>query len=148
MSDDMLARIAAAVERGRSGERVAARAALEELWEEIGDDAFHRCVLAHFLADLQDDDHAELHWDELALEAAAAVTDDASSQVRGFLPSLYAGLADDHRRLGDAAQARKFLDRARSAADVLGDDPYGMVVKGAMEKIAAALDEGSTERLS
>lgn len=148
MSDDMLARIAAAVERGRSGERVAARAALEELWEEIGDDAFHRCVLAHFLADLQDDDHSELHWDELALEAAAAVTGDASSQVRGFLPSLYASVADDHRRLGDAALAREFLDRARSAADVLGDDPYGMVVKGAMEKIAAALDEGSTERLS
>ena len=149
-----MSRIAAAVERGRGGERAAARAALEELWEEVGDDAFHRCVLAHFLADLQDDDHAELHWDELALQAAAAVTDeraqeyDASLQVRGFLPSLYLSVADDHRRLGDAARAREFLDRARSVADVLGDDPYGALVKGAMEKIAVALAEGSTERLS
>lgn len=151
-----MARIVAAVERGRSGGRMAARRALEALWNEIGegdDDAFHRCVLAHFMADLQDDARAELHWDERALVAVASVTDeraqeyDASLHVRGFMPSLYLSVADDHRRLGDMERAREFVELARSVSDVLGDDPYGMVVKGVLEDIARAVTEGSTEPL-
>jgi hypothetical protein len=154
VSDDVMARIVAAVERGRSGERAAARSALAALWDEIGaqdGDPFHRCVLAHFLADLQDDLRAELHWDELALAAVAEVTDerarehDASLQVRGLLPSLYLSLADDHRRLGEPGRAREFLDRARSVSDALDDGPYGTTVKGAMADITRALAEGSTE---
>jgi hypothetical protein len=151
-----MARIVAAVELGRGGDRSAARLALESLWDEMGEqdgDPFHRCVLAHFMADLQDDGRAELEWDERALVAVASVTDerareyDPSLQVRGFMPSLYLSLADDHRRLGEAERAREFLDRARSVSDVLGDDPYGATVNDAMEKITRALAEGSTEPL-
>lgn len=157
MSDDVMARIVAAVELGRSGDRTAARAALDALWTEIGEDdgdAFHRCVLAHFVADLQDDDRAELRWDERALAAVAAVTDeraqeyDRSLQVRRFMPSLYLSLADDHRRLGDMERAREFLDLARSVSDVLDDDPYGRLVLGAVEDVARAIAGGSTERLA
>jgi hypothetical protein len=157
VSDDVMTRIVAAVELGRSGERAAARLALEALWNEMGKndgDAFHRCVLAHFMADLQDDVREELHWDELALVAVASVTDeraqqyDASLQVRGLLPSLYLSLADDHRRLGEMVHAQDFLDQARSVSDALGDDPYGVMIKSAMGNIARALAEGSTERLS
>lgn len=153
----MMARIVAAVELGRSGERAAARLALEALWNEMGEnegDAFHRCVLAHFMADLQDDDHAELRWDELALVAVASVTDeraqeyDSSLQVRGLMPSLYLSLADDHRRLGEMERAQEFLDQARSVSDVLADDPYGLMVKSAFENIAKAIAKGSTDRLS
>lgn len=156
MSDDVMARIVAAVELGRRGEREAARRAMEVLWNEIGEnagDAFHRCVLAHFMADVQDDDRAELEWDERALAAVASVTDERaqeynpSLQVQGFMPSLYLSLADDHRRLGEVGRAQEFLDRARSVIDVLGDDPYGTVVRDAMASIAKALAEGSTERL-
>jgi hypothetical protein len=153
VSDDVMARIVAAVERGRSGDQAAARSALEALWNEREGDPFHRCVLAHFLADLQDDLRAELHWDEIALDAVAAVTDeraqeyDSSLQVQGFMPSLYLSLADDHRRLGEAERAREFLDRARSVIDVLGDDPYGTTVKNAMDSIVTALAEGSTDPL-
>ena len=151
-----MARIVTAVEHGRGGERVAARSALEALWDETGGDdgdAFHRCVLAHFMADLQDDERAELHWDELALAAVASVTDeraqeyDTSLQVRGMMPSLYLSVADDHRRLGEVERAREFLDRARSVMHVLGDDPYGATVRDGFEKITRALAEGSTERL-
>jgi hypothetical protein len=157
MNDDVMARLTAAVERGRAGDRADARAVLEALWTEIGEDdgdAFHRCVIAHFTADLQEDDRSELLWDERALAAVTAVTDeraqmfDESLQVRSFMPSLYLSIADDHRRLGDAEQAAHFLARARSASDALGDDSYGSMVKNIMENIAAALAAGSTERLS
>ncbi|MCO1654210.1 hypothetical protein [Pseudonocardia humida] len=155
MGDDVMARIVAAVELGRGGEREAARRALGVLWDEMGGDGdpFHQCVLAHFMADLQDDGRAELEWDERALVAVASVTDerareyDSSLQVRGFMPSLYLSLADDHRRLGDAERAREFLERARSVSDALGDDPYGTTVKNAMEGITKALAEGSTDPL-
>ena len=82
------------------------------MWAEVeqgeGDD-FHRCVIAHFMADLQEDERDELMWDERALAAVDGVSDERaqeyhpSLQVRGFMPSLYLSLADDHRRLGDAA---------------------------------------------
>jgi hypothetical protein len=156
VSDDVMARIVAAVELGRSGHRTAARLALEALWNEIGEDdgdAFHRCVLAHFVADLQDDDRAELRWDERALVAVASVTDERAQeydgllQVRRFMPSLYLSLADDHRRLGDMQRAREFLDLARSVSDVLDDDPYGRLILDALGNIDHAITEGSTERL-
>ena len=59
-------------------------------------------------------------WNERALAAIGGVSDeraqefDASLQVRGFMPSLYLGLADDHRRLGDASRAHEFLGKGAS----------------------------------
>lgn len=151
--DDVVARVTAAVGRGHAGERAAARNDLEVLWAESVGDAFHRCVVAHFLADLQDDAHAELMWDERALAAVDEVTQERvaefhpSMQVRAWMPSLYCSLADDHRRLGDPARARSFLDRALAASDALGDDAYGALVRGFLEKEGRALAEGSTASL-
>jgi hypothetical protein len=154
VDDDVMARVTAAVGRGQAGEREAARRELESLWDGDGRaDAFHRCVIAHFLADLQDDTVDELTWDERALAAVEGVTDgraqeyDASLQVRGFLPSLHGSLADDHRRLGDPERARYHLGQARAASDALGDDPYGGLVRGILDRVGRALDEGSTAPL-
>jgi hypothetical protein len=156
MEDDVMNRVTAAVRSGQAGDRTTARQALEAIWAEVeqrGGDAFHRCVIAHFLADLQDDARDELMWDERALEAVAGVTDEraqeyhASLQVRGFMPSLYLSLADDHRRLGDADRAHEFLGKARAVLDALGDDAYGELVRSGLEKISRALADGSTERL-
>ncbi|MEA5365599.1 hypothetical protein VA596_39155 [Amycolatopsis sp., V23-08] len=154
MEDAVMARVTAAVQRGQAGEREPARQELESMWDEAGGDDFHRCVIAHFLADLQDDQRAELRWDERALAAVEGVSDeraqayDESLQVRGFMPSLYLSLADDHRRLGDADRAREFLEKARATADALGDDAYGGLVSGILDKVSRALDEGSTEPLT
>jgi hypothetical protein len=153
MEDEVMARVTAAVQRGRAGERAAARQELEALWAEVergGGDDFHRCVIAHFLADLQDDGRDELVWDERALAAVDGVSDERaqefhrSLQVRGFMPSLYLSLADDHRRLGDADRAREFLARARATSDALGEDAYGELVGGILEEVDRALAEGST----
>jgi hypothetical protein len=155
IDDDVMGRVTAVVQ-GQAGDRAAARRELAAIWTEVeqgGGDAFHRCVIAHFLADLQDDLRDELVWDERALVAVAGVTDERaqeyhpSLQVRGFLPSLYLSLADDHRRLGDAARAHEFLELARGTVDALGDDAYGGLVRSGLDNVARALAEGSTERL-
>jgi hypothetical protein len=156
MEDDLMARVTAAVQRGQAGERATARQDLATMWAEVergeGDD-FHRCVIAHFLADLQENERDELMWDERALAAVDGVSDeraqrfDESLRVRGFMPSLYLSLADDHRRLGDANRANEFLGKARATSDALGDDAYGELVRGAMDKVSRALAEGSTEPL-
>jgi hypothetical protein len=155
-SDDTMKKISAAVELGHRGERARARADLQELWEHIGGegDALHRCTLAHHLADLQDSDEAELEWDERALAAAGALTDeraqrfDESLYVRGFLPSLHLNLADDHRRLGHPDRAREHLTRARELSAVLPDDGYGATIRAAIDNVAAALEKGTTHRLA
>jgi hypothetical protein len=156
VEDDVMARVIAAVQRGQGGERRRARQELEAMWVEVergGGDDFHRCVIAHFVADLQEDDRAELMWDERALAAVDGVSDERarefheSLQVRGFMPSLYLSVADDHRRLGDASRAQEFIVKARATSDALGDDAYGELVRGALDKVSRALAEGSTVRL-
>jgi hypothetical protein len=105
-------------------------------------------VIAHFMADLQEDEREELMWDERALAAVDGVSDeraqefDESLQVRGFMPSLYLSLADDHRRLGEANRAHEYLGKARATSDALGNDAYGELIRGALDKVSRALAEG------
>lgn len=153
--DETMASISAAVELGRSGQRVRARDALTALWEQIGatGDALHRCTLAHYLADVQDTTQAELEWDERALAAADDLTDDRARryddawQVRLLLPSLHLNLADDHRRLGNPARARKYLAQAQSLVTHLPDDQYGGMIRSGLQHVSEALAAGSTQRL-
>jgi hypothetical protein len=155
VADDMMTRIGAAVELGRAGDKAGASRALAALWDEIGDDgdAFHRCALAHYIADVQDDLQSELEWDERALVAVRSVSDARAQEhyeslrVRAFMPSLFLNLADDHRRLGSADRAREYLEQARNSAGALGDDDYGVMIEGAITTVAKALAEGSTAPL-
>jgi hypothetical protein len=150
MTDDLLQSITAAVELGRSGNRDEARRRLTELWDESAADAFHRCTLAHYLADLQPSTEEELVWDLRALDEARQLTDGRvqqvheSLQVRGFLPSLHLNLADDYRRLGRFGEAAAQLDAARVWLDALADDGYGDLVRGGVDRVAKALAAGST----
>ncbi|SFN02458.1 hypothetical protein SAMN05216207_1006165 [Pseudonocardia ammonioxydans] len=148
--DPVLAEITAAVEAGRGGERVAARERFAALWERItgAGDPFHRCVLAHYAADVQDDPLEELRWDGRALAAADEVTDErvrahhASLQIAGFYPSLHLNLADVHRRLGHDAEAGRQLELARQRSDALGDDGYGHMIRSAIERCGQRLERG------
>jgi len=155
MPDETMMSIVAAIELGRSGQKVQARDTLTALWDQIGvaGDAFHRCTLAHYLADLQDTTEAELMWDERALAAVSDLTDERaqqyhhSLQVRGFLPSLHLNLADDYRRLGNAATAGEHLAAARDLVEHLPDDEYGSMIRGGIQNVARAVEVGSTQRL-
>ncbi|GAA3744290.1 hypothetical protein GCM10022225_29890 [Plantactinospora mayteni] len=146
-TDETMAGIAEAVEWGRAGRTGAARERLTELWGRIGPagDPFHRCTLAHYLADLQEDPAEELRWDLRALEAADTLTDeraqrhDTSLQVAAFRPSLQLNLAEDYRKLGRPDQAREHLALARESLPALGDDPYGQMIRDGVVRLGALL---------
>lgn len=80
--DKTMKRIEEAMMLQHTGDLDGARQRFTEIWEEIASDGdpFHRCVLAHYMADLQQDPQEELAWDLRALDAAASVTDDRAKQ--------------------------------------------------------------------
>jgi hypothetical protein len=143
-TDATMEAIAAAVTRGRNGEVDAARADLQAIWQEVGPtgDAFHRCTLAHCMADLFDDPARALPWDVRALDAADAVTDQrakehhASLVVAGFYPSLHLNLADNYRRLGSFEAAEDHLRAAAERVHHLDEGPYGDLIRGALTSVA------------
>ena len=147
MPDEVMIRIGHGIELGRRGEPAAARTLLTEPWEELGPDgdAFHRCALAHSLADVQDDVHEELLWDLRALAAADLVDDErlrlagVASPVLGFYPSLHLNLAEAYRRIGDLDLAREHLAQGRAAVVALTDDAYGEMIKGGLDRLEERL---------
>ncbi|MBB4691601.1 hypothetical protein [Paractinoplanes abujensis] len=151
--DDVMAAIAAAVGRGRAGDRAGARQALAGLWDG-SDDPLHRCSIAHYAADLQETVADELMWDERALAEAARLSDerarsyDAAWQVRALLPSLHLNLADAHRRSGHAKAARTHLAAAVADLDAVPDDEYGKLIRVGADRVRRALDAGSVEPLA
>ncbi|MFC7327890.1 hypothetical protein [Marinactinospora rubrisoli] len=150
--DPTMRRIADAITLHRDGDAAGARQRFAEIWADISPDGdtFHQCVLAHYMADLQDDLRDELVWDLRALAAADASSDDrvkrydSSLDLRGFYPSLYVNLADDYHRLGDHAKARAHLDQAEAHADTLRNDGYGDTIRSAIRRLAAELAEAET----
>ncbi|MCB5907834.1 hypothetical protein [Streptomyces pinistramenti] len=147
--DAVPTRIGQAIMLHRAGDREEARNRLHALWHETGPhgDAFHRCTLAHYLADTQDDPKDELDWDLRALEAAEGflltrrpeagegardggqVADGRGPchpviALRAFIPSLHLNLAADYVALDRPADARAQLLRARVWVDALTDGAY------------------------
>ncbi|MFE9774592.1 hypothetical protein ACFYOV_23540 [Streptomyces sp. NPDC005931] len=148
--DAVLTRIGQIVILHHAGDREEARRRLLDLWAEIGEHGgpLHRCTLAHYLADTQDDPEDELAWDLRALTAAEEVAGDrltaygGSPAVRALYPSLQLNLAADYDRLGRPDAARTHLRRARGAAHALADDPYGRGVRAAIRELEIRLGEG------
>jgi tetratricopeptide (TPR) repeat protein len=143
-------RLAAGIKLSQSGNREAARCLFSEVWEQIGGergDPFHRCALAHWMADVQDEVRDELRWDQRALEAADLLTDERAaaagvkSPVAGFYPSLHLNLGECYRKLGDHDQARQHLEAGLAAVDALLDDGYGHMISGGLQRLAQRLHE-------
>jgi len=143
----MTTRIGQAVMLHRAGDREEARQRFALLWTEAagGADHFHRCTIAHYMADTQDDPALELEWDRRALAAADAVRGDEvhwgehAVAVRALYPSLYLNLAADHAKLGQDGAAREHLARARERAGALADDEYGAGIRAAIGRLEERL---------
>ncbi|MEU4532739.1 tetratricopeptide repeat protein [Micromonospora ureilytica] len=149
ITDETLTRINQGVQLNHhQGQREAARDLFAQIWDEIGGergDPLHVCVLAHSMADVQEDVHQELVWDERALAAADLLTEDRVAQagvpmsVAGLYPSLHLNLAECYRKLGDLDRARECLQRAQAGIGALGDDEYGQLVKGGLDRLVQQL---------
>ncbi|MFM9694619.1 hypothetical protein [Streptomyces europaeiscabiei] len=151
--DAMMTRIGQAVMLHHGGDREEARHRLLKLWAEIGEDGtpLHRCTLAHYMADTQDDPDTELAWDLRALSAADELSDGRvpgnpaehhdKLAVRAFYPSLHLNLAADYAKLGRPDAARSHLRLARGALVTLGDDGHGDGIRAALARLEARLDE-------
>ncbi|MER6104124.1 hypothetical protein ABT115_17795 [Streptomyces sp. NPDC001832] len=151
--DAVMTRIGQAIMLLHGGDREEARNRFGELWSEIGEDgdALHRCTLAHYMADTQDDPGDELAWDLRALTAAGSLTDERAAQdsdalaVRAFYPSLHLNLAADYVKLQRPEAARIHLERARAASGALADDGaddgYGGGVRAAIARLEQRLRE-------
>lgn len=145
--DEILTRIGHGIELTQQGRPTDARRLFAELWELIGADGdpLHRCALAHWMADVQEDSAEELDWDLRALEAADSVTDARIAEagvaglVNSLLPSLHLNLGEDYRRLGDGAAARRHLEWGQVASRALGDDGYSAFLRGGLDRLADRL---------
>ncbi|MER7115584.1 hypothetical protein ABT332_13935 [Saccharomonospora azurea] len=103
-----------------------ARALFERAWAEASDD-YESCVAAHYLARHQPTIADELHWNQVCLDLADAVTTSVgplASAVAAFYPSLHACLARCHRELGDLDTAATHYRRAADHLDALPPGPY------------------------
>ncbi|MEU9830348.1 hypothetical protein AB0D67_02295 [Streptosporangium sp. NPDC048047] len=151
ITDPTLTRIGeAAALNHHQGQRDAARDLLARIWDDIGGeqgDPLHVCVLAHSMADTQDDVREELMWDLRALAAADLVTDERAAEagvtlsVTGLYPSLHLNVSDCYRRLGDLDRAREHLRRGRATIGALGDDEYGRLIRGGLERLTEELGD-------
>lgn len=144
--DHTLSRIGQGVDlHHHRGEREAARLLFAEIWDEIGGeqgDPLHVAVLAHSMADVQDDVRQELAWDQRALAAADLITDARMAQAgmtlpaAGLYPSLHLNLSECFRKLGDLDRAREHLHLAEAGIGALGDDEYGRLIKDGLTRLA------------
>ncbi|MFC4611085.1 hypothetical protein ACFO9E_25305 [Streptomyces maoxianensis] len=145
--DAVMTRIGQAIMLLHGGDREEARNRFGALWSEIGEagDPLHRCTLAHYMADAQDDAGDELAWDLRALAAAEGLSEERLARhevtlaVRAFYPSLHLNLAADYVKLDRPEPARAHLERARAATDALGDDGYGNGVRAAIDRLERRL---------
>lgn len=141
--------ITKAVGGAGAGRSDSARQALQECWDQTGrGEHAKRCILAHYLADQQDDLEAETAWDETALAEHAHVTDTDLTptgvpSAASFAPSLHLNLGDDYLRAGNAQAAHIHLDAARDAEHLLPDAGYGAMIRGGINRLAQRLNQTS-----
>lgn len=131
--DGIATRIGQAALLLHAGDRAEARARLLALWRELpAGPGAHRCALAHYLAEAQDEPADRIGWDLTALRAAGPGN-------RSLLPRLRLALAADYARVGRTSEARAHLDRARACADALPRGPYRDRVRLAIRDLAERL---------
>lgn len=118
------------------GEPRKALALFERAWALRTDDV-EASVAAHFMARHQPTPAAALHWNELALRHADAVTD---GRAGALLPSLCLNLADSYRVNGRLRDAEAAARRGLAALNALpADDGYVAFVRMGLERMLQLL---------
>jgi hypothetical protein len=140
------AAILEAIGDAQTGDRVAGRQRLLTCWEQT-QPAQHayRCVLAHYLADVQTSFDQEVSWDMTALEEYAYLGGDDLAAVgipeaAGLAPSLHLNLGDGYLRQGRLAEASQQVRAGLASVDVLADDGYGRMVRDGLARLAVRVE--------
>lgn len=142
--------VVAAVTTTLGGDRDAGRRDLLRCWESLGHTGYaaQRCVLAHYLADLEPDLDDEVRWDERALAAYADVQPHdleaiGIPEAAGLAPSLHLNLGDGYRRQGRMREAQDQVAAGLVASGSLSDDGYGAMVRSGLQRLADRLAAGA-----
>ena len=134
-----------AVQTTLQGDRDRGRTLMDDAFRGA-DDPAQRCVLAHYLADVQESLDAEIAWDERALAEFPNLAPDDLAPIgipsaAALAPSLHLNLGDGYLRRGDAAAARRELDAGIASLDALGDDGYAQLIRSGLDRLAERLDQ-------
>ena len=139
-----------AIGLAQTGDRTTGRQALLACWEQT-DPAQHafRCVLAHYLADVEDSVDDEVAWDTTALAEYAHLRGDDLAAVgipdaAGLAPSLHLNLGDGLLRQGRTAEAAEQLRAGLGAVAALGDDGYGRMIRDGLDRLASRIDSAES----
>jgi hypothetical protein len=134
-----------------AGDRDGGREILADCWKGTAvRDAAQRCVLAHYLADVQDALDDEVAWDEAALTAFADVAETELTPIgirsaRALEPSLRLNLGDGYRRQGRLEDARVQADAGEAVTHLLPDDGHGQMISTGLARLQARLVSSSDE---
>ena len=139
-----------AIGLAQTGDRTTGRQALLACWEQT-DPAQHafRCVLAHYLADVEDSVDDEVAWDTTALAEYAHLRGGDLAGVgipaaAGLAPSLHLNLGDGFLRQGRTAEAAEQLRAGLGAVAALGDDGYGRMIRDGLDRLASRIDSAES----
>jgi hypothetical protein len=139
------AAILEAIGQAQTGDRTSGRQALLAYWEqtEAAQHAY-RCVLAHYLADVEDSVDDEVAWDTTALAEYSFLGGDDLAGVgipdaAGLAPSLHLNLGDGYLRQNRTAEAAEQLRAGRGAVAALGDDGYGRMIRDGLDRLASRI---------
>jgi hypothetical protein len=143
--------ITAAIGAALGGDQTGGRDRLMRCWAATTEaDHAQRCVLAHYLADLQADLEHEIAWDRTALAEHALIQDEDLAPVgiasaRGMAPSLHLNLGDGYLRYGQVEQAREHLEHGLASAEALPPDGYGKMIRSGLQALAQRIEAVSKE---
>ena len=135
-----------AVGQAVNGRSEAAKAALEKCWDEaVEEDHAQRCVLAHYLADQQENLQSETRWDEQALTEFTHLQDGDLAAIgvpstAGFAPSLHLNLGDDYLRAGRVQDAEDQVVRAQQSVARLPEQGYGAMIRDGVRRLQGRVE--------
>lgn len=133
-----------------NGDKTRGADMLAACWNGTADeDHGQRCVISHYLADLQDDLVDEVAWDERALVEYTQVDDADLAQIgissaSGMAPSLHLNLGDGYLRQGRLDDARAQLDAGLGRVQTLAQDGYGAMIRKGLSGLKDRVEETSS----